>query len=85
MARIGPLRDDSPSLPTGGCGSNGSTDIFEVVECSEDRDTWVETNPAGTSDDCCDMLYEFFVDTSGEVVFVDTSSSTADATFESAR
>ncbi|HCH62911.1 MAG: hypothetical protein CL927_05345 [Deltaproteobacteria bacterium] len=55
--------------------TGGSTDIFEVVECVEDRDIWVETNPGGTSDDICEVLYEFFVDKNGEVVFVNTEAS----------
>ncbi len=60
----------------GGVGeTGGSTDIFEVVECVEDRDIWVETNPGGTSDDICDVLYEFFVGKDGEVVFVNTETS----------
>ena len=59
--------------------TGGSTDIFEVVECVEDRDTWVETNPSGTSDDICEVLYEFFVDKDGEVVFVETEESSIDA------
>ena len=65
--------------------TGGSTDIFEVVECVEDRDTWVETNPSGTSDATCEVLYEFFVDTDGEVVFVETEESTIDAYVEKSR
>ena len=65
--------------------TGGSTDIFEVVECVEDRDIWVETNPGGTSDDICDVLYEFFVDKNGDVVFVNTEASPMEEYVEKSR
>ena len=63
----------------------GSSDIYEVVECIDDRKRVVETHPAGTSDDSCEVMYEFFVNADDEVVFVDSQSAYSDYAAEDAR